>query len=362
MSIKTYFNNFHYKKTYSALEKVIFRVLYPVSFSYKIISKIRILLYNANIIKSEHPDAKIISIGNLTTGGTGKTPTVIEFAKYLTSNSNSKVAILSRGYGAKKKKEINVVKINNDLIANSPSDCGDEAFMMATVLDNIVILTGHRRINLAKEAINKYNVNTIILDDGFQHMPIKRDLDIVLIDSEKMLGNNTLLPTGPLREPLSAINRADAILITNKNNDNYTEKDIPEFIKDLNKPIFIANYTFDHFINLKTKELQEKIETKNVLSFCGIGQPEYFTNQIKELGYNLTDNIPFTDHQNYTLKDINAINALAKETNAEAIITTEKDAVKIIPFIPEFLLPVYVIKMKMDVDVENILKELHYNA
>lgn len=233
--------------------------------------------------------------------------------------------------------------------------------MLAHLLDNVTILTGGKRYLLAKEAVDNYNCNLIILDDGFQHLALKRDLNIVLIDAEKIFGNNQLLPLGPLREPISSLIRADAIVMVTKNPSGVLDFAEPEFITRLNIPIFNAQYKFDCFQELTNQEIIHNLPYKVVLAVAGIAQPQYLINQLEELKLSVSDKVFFNDHKNYSENDIFEINKIGLKAGAEAIITTEKDAVKILPFLSLIHLPVYAIKMRMDISISEMLEKLNFN-
>ena len=362
MSIKTFFHNFHYKKRYSICEKLLFVILYPISMVYLFVAYIRNKLYSKGILNSYHPGkgVKIISIGNLTTGGTGKTPTVEAMVRYLKNNSDYKIAIISRGYGKLKPDNTTIVRTEKELLVTSAHQAGDEALMLANTIEDITIISGSNRIASAKIAIEKYNCNLLILDDGFQHRKIKRDLDIVLIDNEKLLGNKHILPLGPLREPVSYISRADAVILTSKNINSLNNSGIISFINNHKLVDFKGVYEFDCFVEILTNKSFEDIKQRNVLIFCGIGQPESFVNNLTSKGYKIEKSIIYSDHFKYTEKDAECINENALSFNADVIITTEKDTVKILPFISKFKLPVYTLKMKMTIDFKALLEKTNF--
>jgi tetraacyldisaccharide 4'-kinase len=360
--MKKYFADFHYKQNYSFPEKVLYGVLVLVSYGYLLAIKLRELFYKLKIIKSSHPGVKVISIGNLTTGGTGKTPIVLEFAKHFTDHEYFKPAILSRGYGRNQNinEDIIPVKTGNEVLVDSPESCGDEPFMLANLLEDITILVGPRRLFLAHEAVLKYNNNLLILDDGFQHLAVKRDLNIVLIDSQKILGNKQLLPAGPLREPISALERSDAIILVNKNPTNIVNDLQLAFLKKFNKPVYKAEYKFECYIDLKTGQNLSTIPENEMISIAAIARPEYFHTQLKNLGLNILKNITFDDHYTPLAKDIESILVEAAELNAGALVTTQKDAVKLMKYLDKFDKPVYALQMKMYFNITDLLTKTRF--
>lgn len=357
MSLKTYFNKYHYKESYSLVERGLWFILFIPALIYKLAVIIRVQLYRLNLLKSYHPGVRVISIGNITTGGTGKTPVVIEFARYLSADPTNRIAILSRGYGKKNKNAVSIVRTEDEIIAISPEECGDEPFMMAHQLERVTILTGSSRVELAKEAANKYKCSLILLDDGFQHLPLRRNFDIVLVDAVQLFGNNKMLPLGPLREPVSAVRRAHAIIHTNKSPQAQPEA---SDYTPAGAPIFNADYRFAGFVRVAEKELLAQIPYTKIIAFSGIAHPEYFEQQLNELALDVINSIIYVDHKKYSPQDIQAINKTAQKHNAEAIITTEKDAVKVQEYLNMIELPLYALQMRMDFDVAGVLKKIGF--
>jgi len=316
-------------------------------------------MYRSNKLKTELSRCKTISIGNLTTGGTGKTPIAIEFARYFTDIDGYNPCILSRGYGKKtsNKKTVSVARIANKLIANSPDECGDEPFLMANILDNVTILTGNNRKELAKLATDKYACNLLILDDGFQHLRLERDLNLLLIDRIKLTGNNRVLPLGPLREPLSEIKRADAIILVDKNTDCSNIKPLPDEVTNSSIPVFTASMVFDGFENIQTGEKTLSVPFSPVTAFAGIAHPESFFKMVSKHNSHILDTIAFKDHHNYTKNDILHILNISNNNESKALITTQKDAFKIRQFFSLINLPVYTLNIKMEINIPEILEK-----
>lgn len=360
MNLKVYFSEFHYKKHYSFLERLLYFVLLPFSEVYKYIALLRNYLYKSNVLKSYKSSARVISIGNITTGGTGKTPIVFEFASYLAVNTDNKVAILSRGYGKKDKSAISVVKTNNNILINDPKECGDEALMLANMLDNVVILTGSNRKKLAKLAVDEYNCNLLILDDGLQHKALARDLDIALIDQQNVLGNKKQLPLGPLREPVSSLRYVDSIIWVNKSGVNTTDGMNIKNLFNISVPEYYAEYKVVGFVKYPNKQMISDITEKEVLAFTGIGQPESFFKQLQNQNMKVMKTLIFPDHNDYTESDINIINNESRNKGIKAIVTTEKDIIKLLNYLNAFELPVYILKMKMEINIKGLLGDLNF--
>lgn len=287
-------------------------LLLPLSFLYTIIHQTRLTFYSTGILKVKKLPCRVISIGNITVGGTGKTPMAIAVARTL-KDKGKKVAVLSRGYKGEK-------------------SGSDEVLLMSKRLGNIPVITGGNRYLSGSYAIDKYQVDTILLDDGFQHVQLKRDLDILLIDSTNPFGNGFTLPAGILREPLRNIKRADAIVLTRTDQAMDIHKVINR-IKTLNPaaPIFKARHRPAGFVRLADGRIEgvELVKDKKILIFSGIENPEAFSFSLKELGAKIIEVMDYPDHYFYDERDIIGIERKAKDLSAEIIITTEKDAMRL---------------------------------
>lgn len=338
MNIKAEITKMHYDKTPGGC---LFTILKLASCFYGIGSCFKNFLYDKQIIKSAHVKAYVISVGNLTTGGVGKTPVVAEIAKYLTLKGE-KVAIISRGYGGTlSNKNINIISDGKTVYYNA-NLAGDEPFWLAENTKAVVI-TCKNRVKASEFAIEKFGITKIILDDGFQHRKLYRDLDIVLMDSEKGFGNENLLPAGPLREGIGAFNRVDKLLIISKNtNHSKAEKIVRIMGKKLKKETFLCKTEPDYIYNIKNGKILDP-DTK-VTAISAIGQPEQFYKFLNN--YDVAAKITFSDHHQYTLEDISNIKT--------PIVTTEKDAVKLQKF---NLDNIYALKLKNHLEVDKILSE-----
>ncbi|MEI7473324.1 MAG: tetraacyldisaccharide 4'-kinase [bacterium] len=354
--MKKFIANLHYKTDYSLLEKLVLLNLKACSGFYRAITSIRLCLYKYNLIKSTKVKAYVISIGNITTGGTGKTPLTAEIANYISNTLNKKVAIISRGYaGSLSSKNTNVISDGTNILYTA-EEAGEEPFWLAQNCPNSIVITGKSRITSAEKAISDYNCEVILLDDGFQHLKIKRDLNLAVIDSKNKFGNDLLLPAGPLREALNELKRADKFVITDKYQSEEKNIEFKNHLEEKYKKItYISPFKPYKLYNIKTnQELSSEITT--VLAFCGIGQPDSFFNFIEEMNIQINDKIIFKDHYKYTESDIKLLEKKLNELKNLAIVTTEKDAVKIADLTEN--LPIYALQIKPEIDLDNLLKDL----
>ena len=281
----------------------------------------RNLFYKLNIFTVHKVDCKVLSIGNLTLGGTGKTPMVVFFAIYLIS-LGKKVAILSRGYGRKTKGMVLVSKGDGNILC-SWQDCGDEPYMIANKLKGVPVLVDENRYRGGLYLRESFNPDIIIMDDGFQHRALHRDLDIVLIDGGDSISEHRLLPHGKLREPWSNIIRADAIIITKKRPSALIKRKIDETLLPQLYTKFIPTIRHPSSFSSKTKI------DKNIFIISGIGNPSFFKKTVEHLGYEICGGKTFPDHHHYKKEDLDKIQLLMEESGASQILTTEKDWVKL---------------------------------
>lgn len=348
--MKVYLTEFHYKKKYNLFDYLLCGVLFVPSLGYLGITKFRNFLYRKDLIKSYKSFLYTISVGNLTTGGTGKTPITAEIANYLSSKGQLP-AILSRGYGGRlKNKEVNVISDGNNIYYDS-IDAGDEPFWLAQNCKGSAVLTCSSRVKSAIYAKDELKCSKLILDDGFQHLKIKRDLNILVVDSEKQFSNGMVLPLGALRESLKEIKRADKIVVVNKRFDDLRAKAYARFLrKTYKKPVFLCNMVPDKIYNIKTKE--ELVGNEPMMAFSAIGQPEQFYGFLRH--YDVMGTKSFPDHHIYTEKDLLELESLKEKYAASIMITTEKDAVKILELesVPE---NIYALKLKPLLDIEGLL-------
>lgn len=337
MNLKTEITRIHYNKDAKGF---IFNLLKFCSVFYGIGSSAKNFLYDKGILKAKKVDAYVISVGNFTTGGVGKTPVVAELARYFV-DKGEKVAIVSRGYGGKlDNKKVNIISDGINLYHKADM-AGDEPYWLAVNLNMCAVLTCSNRVKACEHAIKELGVTKIILDDGFQHRKLHRDLNLVLVDSEKMFGNENLLPAGPLREGIEGFKRVDKLIIVSKNTEHTKAEKLARIMqKKQGVETLVCKIEPDYAYNIISGEHLEKGHEITALS--AIGQPEQFY-KFLEPDYKIKEKITFDDHHQYTLTDIENI-----EGN---IVTTEKDAVKLALLGKS---NIYALKLKTVLDINKL--------
>lgn len=338
MNLKTKITQIHYQRD---PEGFLFDILKFCSYFYAFGSRLKNFCYDKGLIKPKRVNAYVISVGNMTTGGVGKTPVVSEIAKYLV-NQGFKVAILSRGYGGRlDNKNVNMISDGQSIYFDA-IQAGDEPYWLAENTPGCYVFTCKNRYLAGKYAVEKFGVEKIILDDGFQHRKLHRDLDIVLMDSVKGFGNENLLPAGPLREGPEALDRIDKLVIVSKSLKHETAEKVARIMHKRLKLSTSVCYTEpDYVYNIKTG--QRLMEGLAVTAMCAIGQPQQFYDFLSD--YQVVNTVTFDDHHQYAPIDIVDISG--------SIITTEKDAVKLARFDRD---NIYALKLKTVIDVEGLLQ------
>jgi len=337
-------------------------LLFLLSKIFTVVVKLRRFLYDMRIIRDYTLGIQVITVGNIVAGGTGKTPVVEKFAREL-QDAGRKVAILSRGYRSKPPPLHNrlidrllfrtegvpprVVSDGKSLLLDSDT-AGDEPYMLASNLKDVVVLVDKDRVKSGRYAIEKFGCDILLLDDGYQYWRLAgRRRDIVLIDCQAPFGNEHMLPRGTLREPEGHLSRADTIFIT-KSDGNTTA--LRERITRLNPKAGIIEcvhhpmYLEDLFTG-ERKEL-DSIRGRRVASLSGIAQPESFEKSLVKLGADLVYSKRHADHHRFTQQEVlNTINR-SKKRQAELILTTQKDAVRF-PKIDRRDLPIYFMRVEI---------------
>ena len=278
-----------------------------------------------------------VSIGNLTVGGTGKTPAAIMMAEWALAEGYN-VAVLSRGYGGSYETKVFVVSDGHD-IKTGPDRAGDEPYLMALRLKGVPVLVSQDRCLAGLTAYERFGTDFFILDDGFQHLMLKRDLDLVLIDASSLFGNGHLLPWGPLREPVKQLKRADAVIFTRCGLDP-TGYDVEAGLKERleDKPLFRGDHLPEKIVfPFKNSAYDpEFLKGKRVAAFAGIARPEAFKDTLINLGADLVSFTSFKDHHPFSADDFRGLMAEKEKKGADCLISTEKDWVRLQGVIPEY--------------------------
>lgn len=334
-------------------------ILFPLIPVYKMVIGIRNYLFDKKILKTKKVNSKIVSVGNLTVGGSGKTPTSIYILKLL-KQTGKNIAVLSRGYG-RKSKGFMLVSDGNNILTNV-EECGDEIYQTAKEAE-VIAAVCEDRVKGANKLLKNYPVDVIVLDDAYQHRWLYRDIDFLVIEQRFLHATKSmrqkLLPTGNLREPFEQIKRADAVIINRK----FTDKaELPELLKHhfVNKKIFHAYYSVIGFIDVKTNEFYKKEEFsgQHSLVVSGIANPFSFLNALRQSNVNTENKILFRDHKEYRMKEIQRIRREFYVSNTHSVITTEKDAVKLVKFTKDFDdIDIFYLKIELKVDEEEEFKK-----
>ena len=334
-----------------------------LSHLYAVAVQARLWLYTHGIFRPHMLGCQVISVGNLTVGGTGKTPVVEVFARSL-QRQGRKVAILSRGYkrqepslihrltdrlkGRSRSQPPLVVSDGKHLLLDSDVS-GDEPYMLASNLRNVAVLVGKNRVKAGQYAISRLGCDTLILDDGFQYLPMKHRLDIVLVDRTNPFGNRQLLPRGILREPVRNIRRASFIFITKSSGDG--AEDLKKQLRELNPNAEISECRhcarFVQDVYTGERKPLEFLQGLEIAAVSGIAAPKGFEDELVRLGAKVLYHKRYTDHHRYSQQEILDVINRGLNRGAKAVITTEKDAVRF-PMLERRDLPLYFLRVEIE--------------
>jgi tetraacyldisaccharide 4'-kinase len=294
-------------------------------------ARLRAMLYRRRWLPTYRLPRPVISIGNLTVGGTGKTPVVILVAEWLLARGK-RVAVLSRGYRRRSLHEHLLVSDGHRLLAG-PDQAGDEPYLIAQRCPSALVAVGPDRYRLGRWVLDHYPVDCFVLDDGYQHLHLHRDLDVLLLDATDLAGLQALLPVGRLREPLSAASRASVFLLTRADSEaqgGLVWDCVRRACGRLPEPIKVF-FKADELIRITTGERQSvaSFRETRALLFSGIGNAGAFHDLVKRLGIVVVDAVVLPDHTRYDDSALNGVRERAKQAEADILVTTEKDAGKI---------------------------------
>jgi tetraacyldisaccharide 4'-kinase len=324
----------------------------PLLFLYSLIIKIRNWFFDKGIFRICKVNANVISVGNITVGGSGKTPLVMRIAEILKSQKK-KVGILSRGYG---RKSVGYIFVSDgEKIFANVDECGDEMYFMSEEL-KIPAAVAERRVEGARRLIRSTGIDTILLDDAFQHRWIHRDLDIVIFDQRFLNKVGQIeqkpLPLGLMREPFSSLERADLIIVNRKFNER---SEIPLKLKRYfeRKNVFTGYYEEKgiYDVKLHTPFDMKEFQGQKSLVVCGIAKPQSFLKALETNNIDIKNKMLFPDHKTYTQKEVQDIRKKFYDTNSYSVLTTQKDAVKLTNFAKELDdIDIYYLKIELKLD------------
>ncbi len=365
--IEQYFLDLLKERRHRPVDRMITGILFLASRVYRNVVQLRLWMYENRVLRNRAIGCLVVSIGNLTCGGTGKTPVVEIFAKTL-SRKGRKVAILSRGYRSRdkrslleklreklfsKKKEIppRVVSDGKNLRLNS-MEAGDEPYMLANNLRDVCVIVDKDRVKSGLHAIEEFHVDTLVLDDGFQYLSLKSHINILLVDSTSPFDNHHTLPRGLMREPIKNIRRADYVFLT-KSDGSPRLRHLKDFIRKHNRRAEIIEcchrpqYLQDVFNSAERFPLNY-LQGRKVASLSAIANPASFNGFLTQNGAELVLKRHYADHHRYRQQEMIDFVNDAKAAGAELILTTEKDAVRM-PRLDRRDLPVLFLRIEIDI-------------
>lgn len=328
----------------NTVDQILTLVLAPLGQVYSLVQKLRAGLYRLGILKSQRLPRPVVSIGNITVGGTGKTPVTAYIARQLLGQGY-KVAVLSRGYGGSLEGQ-SIVVSDGATIMLGPLECGDEPYLLASTVPGLMVVIGTDRYAAGQLAMQQLVPDIFLLDDGFQHLRLCRDLNILLLDSSRPFGNGWTLPAGLLREPAAAARRADLVILTRCSEGAVVTPTAS------GKPVFAAFHRLVDALPLTGGDPVPLAELQGptFLAFAGIAQPEFFFSGLRDRGINVVSTLSFPDHAAYDHATLEAIRAALQSSGAEYAITTEKDGVKLKQLPMETTAVTYVARLDIEID------------
>jgi tetraacyldisaccharide 4'-kinase len=310
-------------------------LLFFVSLLYGMVVRMRAFAYGWGLLRTRVLPIPVIAIGNITLGGTGKTPATVNVAGILLKHGRKPV-VLSRGYGRSDRSAVLVVSDGISKVID-PLSGGDEPVLIAGRYPRVPVVVGADRYRSGKVAIERFHPDIAILDDGFQHIRLKRNVNIVLIDAADPFGSGKLFPAGILREPITALRRADIVLIT-RADEAASIIHLKETVRqNTDAPIFTARYSPLDLLNVATGETRplDFLAGKRVFAFAGIARPDPFFSLLRTLGAIVTGTAVYRDHYSYTKSDLAGLVRQAGEQGATLMATTEKDGVRLRDMVQE---------------------------
>ena len=308
--------------------------LIPLASLYGLAMESRSALYARGLLTQHVLPCRVMSIGNLTVGGTGKTPVVIALASALRDRGR-RVGVVSRGY--KRSSAEAIVEVSDgQTVRSNPNETGDEPLLIAQRCPGVPVVVGADRPSVGRYLIERYHIDTLIMDDGYQHLALRRDTNILVLDAGAPFGNGWLLPRGRLREPLSAMARATAVLVTRASQGGRLDE-LKAAVRAVAPavPIWVTDFAPSAVVPVggSTSAEPSVLKGERVLAVSGIGHPESFRRLLETAGATVAEHCVFPDHHAYSREDVQKVRQAAERAGVGRIVTTEKDAVKLAPLI-----------------------------
>ncbi|HYP29351.1 MAG TPA: tetraacyldisaccharide 4'-kinase [Blastocatellia bacterium] len=338
---------------------------FPAKF-YELLVRLRVAAYETGYLTPARLGGTVISVGNITVGGTGKTPLVEYIARYLKEEGHS-VAVLTRGYGRKSegRRLLNSGAAGGQGAPAAPApsyeEFGDEPVMLARAVPGVPVIVDKDRTAGGSWAEREYSSDVLILDDGYQHLKLARNLNILLLDATDPFGGFEMVPFGRLREPLYGLRRADVVIVTRADR-SFDQGQLHAIIRyscGEKIPILYFSASITGLRHLKTGEVYEPSQFLgwNAVALCGIGNPQAFAGDLVQIGMNVVEESFFPDHYAFAQEDVDRVTERARDAGADLIVTTEKDAIRLEGIEPGEV-PIYAARLELQSDDEVRLKSL----
>ncbi len=311
-------------------ERLLLLLLIPAAMIYGLILHLRAVAYRRGLFSAVRLPRPVVSIGNITVGGTGKTPVTSRVARFLMERG-LKVAVLSRGYSGGLEGETALVSDGHNVLL-SAQECGDEPYLLASSIPGLIVVIGSDRHAAGQLALQACNPDLFLLDDGFQHLRLVRDLNILLLDARRPFGNGWCLPAGLLREPRGEAGRADLVVMTRCPEDVCPSAPVPGI------PLCLARHELGALIPLTGGAPRSFVDVQGVraAAFCGIAEPDHFFDALRQKGVALISTQAFPDHERYDDVRIAELERFIAASGADCVLTTEKDGVKLGRLAPQY--------------------------
>ena len=336
-------------------QRLLFAIGRPVAPIYSIAMRLRESMYQKGVLRSYKFAMPIVSVGNLTLGGTGKTP-IVQYVARLLQRQGYRPAVVSRGYGGQARGRFNIVSDGAQIVLDAIA-AGDEPRFLAETLPGVPVLTAVVR-RLAVQQASEMGADVVILDDGFQHLQVARDINLVLFNADRLAGNSRVFPGGELREPVTALHRATHFILTGVSARNKERAyRFSELLREKFPRIGIlqTEYVAGGLVRISGAEGREPVDPEalkglSAFAFCGIARPLSFQQSLQEQGVRLAGFRPLADHQVYAERLIDSLIAESRRAAADYLVTTEKDLVKLAPVAHLLPVPLYGVRMQVQAD------------